>query len=107
MADGVQWGLVSKIISRFEEKGFILKALKLLQIHRSFALQHYADLVGKPFFDGLIDYVTSDLVIAMVWYGRGAILTGCKMLRVTKPTNSNPGTIRGDYGVRGGGLGGD
>ncbi|KAH7429283.1 hypothetical protein KP509_09G039900 [Ceratopteris richardii] len=90
---------VGKIISRFEEKGFILKALKFLQIDRSFASQHYADLAGKPFFDGLIDYVTSGPVVAMVWYGRGAVLTGRKMLGATKPADSNPGTIRGDYAV--------
>ncbi|MCO5591149.1 hypothetical protein L7F22_045130 [Adiantum nelumboides] len=97
--DGVQRGLIGEIISRFEQKGFILKAMKLVQIERSFAEKHYEDLAGKPFFGGLVEYVTSGPVVAMVWCGNGVVLTGRKMLGATKPADSAPGTIRGDFAV--------
>ncbi|KAL9269404.1 Nucleoside diphosphate kinase 1-like protein, partial [Drosera capensis] len=68
--DGVQRGLVGEIISRFEKKGFTLRGLKLLNVERSFAEQHYADLSAKSFFNGLVDYIISGPVVAMVWEGK-------------------------------------
>jgi nucleoside-diphosphate kinase len=95
--DGVQRGLIGKIITRFEEKGFKLVAMRLFKPDRALLEAHYADLAGKKFFPGLINYMDSGPVCAMVWVGMGAVLTGRKMLGATKPADSEPGTIRGDF----------
>jgi nucleoside-diphosphate kinase len=95
--DGVQRGLIGKIIARFEEKGFKLQAMKLASPPRSLLESHYADLSTKKFFPGLIDYMMSGPVCCMVWEGEGAVKTGRVMLGATKPSDSAPGTIRGDY----------
>ena len=95
--DGVQRGLVGQIISRFETKGFKLVAMKLQTPTRAHLEAHYADLSSKGFFAGLINYMASGPVCAMVWEGDNAVLTGRKMLGATKPFDSAPGTIRGDY----------
>ena len=95
--DGVQRGLIGPIISRFEQKGFKLVAMKLCMPGKEHMEKHYADLSGKGFFAGLIEYVTSGPVCCMVWEGDNAVLTGRKMLGATKPFDSEPGTIRGDF----------
>jgi len=95
--DGVQRGLVGPIISRFEQKGFKLVAMKLCSPGQAHMEQHYADLSGKGFFAGLVQYMCSGPVCAMVWEGDNAVATGRKMLGATKPFDSEPGTIRGDY----------
>ena len=95
--DGVQRGLIGKIIQRFEAKGFKLIAMKLVSPGREHMEHHYADLAGKKFFPGLISYMTSGPVCAMVWEGAGAVATGRKMLGATMPAESEPGTIRGDF----------
>lgn len=97
--DGVQRGLVGEIIARFEKKGFKLAAMKLMQPTRAHLEEHYADLAGKGFFAGLIDYMCSGPVCCMVWQGMGAVKTGRVMLGATKPADSAPGTIRGDYAI--------
>ncbi|KAK9749161.1 hypothetical protein RND81_02G106200 [Saponaria officinalis] len=97
--DGVQRGLVGEIISRFEKKGFSLKGLKLLSVDRPFAEKHYADLSAKPFFNGLVDYIISGPVVAMVWEGKGVVATGRKIIGATNPLASEPGTIRGDFAI--------
>ncbi|EFJ20334.1 hypothetical protein SELMODRAFT_109077 [Selaginella moellendorffii] len=97
--DGVQRGLVGEIIARFEKKGFTLKGLRLMQIEKSFAEKHYADLSAKPFFGGLVEYVTSGPVVAMVWEGKGVVETGRKIIGATNPAASAPGTIRGDFAI--------
>ncbi|CAL4932313.1 unnamed protein product [Urochloa decumbens] len=97
--DGVQRGLVGEIISRFEKKGFYLKALKLVNVERSFAEKHYSDLSAKPFFQGLVDYIISGPVVAMVWEGKSVVTTGRKIIGATNPLASEPGTIRGDFAV--------
>ena len=74
-------------------------ALKLVQIERSFAEKHYEDLSGKSFFAGLVEYVTSGPVVAMVWAGKGVVLTGRKIIGATNPAQSEPGTIRGDFAI--------
>ena len=76
--DGVQRGLIGKIIQRFEEKGFRLVAMKLMQASKEHMEGHYADLKEKPFFAGLVEYMTSGPVCAMVWEGKGAVATGRK-----------------------------
>ena len=95
--DGVQRGLIGPIITRFEQKGFKLVAMKLVSPGKAHLEQHYADLSGKGFFAGLIEYMNSGPVCAMVWEGDNAVATGRKMLGATKPFDSAPGTIRGDF----------
>ena len=95
--DGVQRGLIGQIISRFETKGFKLVAMKLNSPTREHLERHYADLSSKGFFAGLINYMASGPVCCMVWEGDNAVKTGRKMLGATKPFDSEPGTIRGDF----------
>ncbi|KAK1745971.1 nucleoside diphosphate kinase [Skeletonema marinoi] len=95
--DGVQRGLIGEIIKRFEQKGFKLVAMKLTSPGKAHMEEHYADLAGKKFFPGLISYMTSGPVCCMVWEGAGVVATGRKMLGATMPSESAPGTIRGDY----------
>merc|ERR1712012_1280525 len=97
--DGVQRGLVGEIISRFEKKGFKLVAMKYLQASVEHLEKHYADLSKKPFFPGLVKYMASGPVVAMVWEGLNAVKTGRVMLGETNPADSKPGTIRGDFCV--------
>lgn len=95
--DGVQRGLIGEIIKRFEQKGYKLVAMKLTSPGKAHMEDHYADLAGKKFFPGLISYMTSGPVCAMVWEGAGAVKEGRKMLGATMPSESACGTIRGDY----------
>ena len=95
--DGVQRGLIGPIITRFEQRGFKLVAMKLVTPGKAHLQEHYKDLSGKGFFAGLIEYMNSGPVCAMVWEGDNAVATGRKMLGATKPFDSAPGTIRGDY----------
>ncbi|KAI9322318.1 nucleoside diphosphate kinase [Dichotomocladium elegans] len=97
--DGVQRGLVSKIIARFEERGYKLVGLKAMVPSRELAEEHYADLKGRPFFNGLVDYMTNGKapVVAMVWEGKDVIRQGRAMIGATNPLESAPGTIRGQY----------
>ncbi|BCR89494.1 nucleoside diphosphate kinase [Aspergillus chevalieri] len=97
--DGVQRGLVGPIISRFENRGFKLAALKLATPSKEHLEKHYADLAGKPFFPGLITYMLSGPIVAMVWEGRDVVKTGRTILGATNPLASAPGTIRGDYAI--------
>ncbi|MQL75239.1 hypothetical protein Taro_007622 [Colocasia esculenta] len=97
--DGVQRGLVGDIIGRFEKKGFSLKGLKLVSVERAFAEKHYEDLSAKPFFNGLVEYIISGPVVAMVWEGKNVVVTGRKIIGATNPADSAPGTIRGDFAI--------
>jgi nucleoside-diphosphate kinase len=97
--DGVQRGLVGDIIHRFEAKGFTLVGLKLLKVTRELAEQHYDVHKEKPFFAGLVEFITSGPVVAMVWEGDGVVATARKMIGATNPLTAELGTIRGDYGV--------
>uniref|UniRef100_A0A0E0LKV1 Nucleoside diphosphate kinase n=1 Tax=Oryza punctata TaxID=4537 RepID=A0A0E0LKV1_ORYPU len=97
--DGVQRGLIGDIISRFEKKGFYLKGMKFMNVERSFAQQHYADLSDKPFFPGLVEYIISGPVVAMVWEGKDVVATGRRIIGATRPWEAAPGTIRADYAV--------
>ncbi|AFZ12924.1 nucleoside diphosphate kinase [Crinalium epipsammum PCC 9333] len=97
--DGVQRGLVGEIIRRYEAKGFTLVGLKLMQVSRELAEQHYDVHKERPFFSGLVDFITSGAVVAMVWEGDGVVASARKIIGATNPLTSEPGTIRGDYGV--------
>eukprot|EP00277_Geminigera_cryophila_P011769 CAMPEP_0179443640 /NCGR_PEP_ID=MMETSP0799-20121207/27088_1 /TAXON_ID=46947 /ORGANISM="Geminigera cryophila, Strain CCMP2564" /LENGTH=151 /DNA_ID=CAMNT_0021229889 /DNA_START=25 /DNA_END=480 /DNA_ORIENTATION=+ len=95
--DGVQRGLVAKVIARFEQKGFKLVAMKFKTPSKQLLEEHYADLKSKPFFPGLLEYMTSGPVVPMVWEGDGVVKAGRVLLGATKPSESAPGSIRGDY----------
>eukprot|EP00553_Chaetoceros_curvisetus_P004576 CAMPEP_0204617276 /NCGR_PEP_ID=MMETSP0717-20131115/4295_1 /ASSEMBLY_ACC=CAM_ASM_000666 /TAXON_ID=230516 /ORGANISM="Chaetoceros curvisetus" /LENGTH=181 /DNA_ID=CAMNT_0051630759 /DNA_START=353 /DNA_END=898 /DNA_ORIENTATION=- len=95
--DGVQRGLIGEIIARFEKKGYKLVAMKLTSPGKEHMEKHYADLSSKGFFGGLITYMTSGPVCAMVWEGKNVVLEGRKMLGATMPSESAMGTIRGDF----------
>jgi nucleoside-diphosphate kinase len=97
--DGVQRQLIGDIISRLETKGFTLVGLKLIQVNPALAAQHYGEHQAKPFFPGLVEFITSGPVVAMVWEGKGVVAAARKMIGVTNPLNAEPGTIRGDYGI--------
>ena len=97
--DGVQRQLVGEIIRRFEIKGFTLVGLKLLQVSRELAEQHYDVHRERPFFSSLVDFITSGPVVAMVWEGDGVVASARKIIGATNPLSAEPGTIRGDYGV--------
>jgi len=95
--DGLQRALVGDIISRFENKGLKLVALKLLLLDRERAEHHYAAHQKKSFYDALIEFITSGPVVAMVWEADNAVYIGRKLTGPTTPNEAPPGTIRGDY----------
>ena len=97
--DGVQRGIVSNIIERFENRGFQLVGMKLNKPSQATLEEHYKDLAEKPFFPKLMTYMTSGPVVCMVWQGKDVVATGRKMLGATNPLESLPGTIRGDYAI--------
>ena len=97
--DGVQRGFISEIIGRFERKGFKLVALKQLIPSRELAQKHYGVHKERPFFNDLVDFISSGPVVAMVWEGEGVISNARKMIGSTKPLEAEPGTIRGDLAV--------
>lgn len=97
--DGVQRKLVAEVIRRFEAKGFTLVGLKLLMVNQDLAEQHYDSLKEKPFFKGLVAFITSGPVVAMVWEGDGVVVAARKVIGATDPLNAEPGTIRGDFGA--------
>lgn len=96
--DCVQRRLIGAIIQRFEQKGLTLAAMKLMQIGRDLAEQHYGVHKGKPFYPGLIDYITSGPVVLMVVAGPNAIGISRKLMGKTFGFEAEPGTIRGDFG---------
>ncbi|GGO04398.1 nucleoside-diphosphate kinase [Saccharibacillus kuerlensis] len=95
--DGVQRGLVGRIVSRFEDKGFKMVAGKFMQISEEQAKRHYAEHEGKPFFGNLVEFITSGPVFAMVWEGDDVIALSRIAMGKTKVTEAQPGTIRGDF----------
>lgn len=97
--DGVQRGLVGEIIRRFETKGFTLVGLKFLKVSQELAQQHYDVHRERPFFAGLVEFITSSPVVAMVWEGDGVIASARKIIGATNPLTAEPGTIRGDFGL--------
>ncbi|KMY33050.1 nucleoside-diphosphate kinase [Lysinibacillus xylanilyticus] len=95
--DGVERQVVGDIVDRFERRGFVLKGAKLMVIPTELAEKHYAEHAERPFFGELVDFITSGPVFAMVWEGENVIKLARTMMGATKPEESNPGTIRGDY----------
>ncbi len=99
--DGVQRGLVGKLLARFEERGLKIVGLKLIQVDRALAEKHYAVHKGKFFYQGLVDYITSSPVAAMVLEGHEAIGVVRAMVGATRPWEAAAGTIRGDFALMG------
>ena len=97
--DGVQRNIVGEIISRFEKKGFKIVGLRMLQMDRAIAEKHYGEHIGKPFFEGLVAYITSGPVVAMVLEGKDVVTAVRAMNGATNPANAGPGTIRGDFAI--------
>ena len=97
--DAVQRGLIGEIIARFEGRGLKIVGMKLMQIDEALARRHYAVHEGKPFFEGLIRYITSAPVVVMVLQGPGAIEAARSTMGATNPVQAAPGTIRADYGL--------
>jgi nucleoside-diphosphate kinase len=95
--DGVKRGLVGEVVRRLEQKGFRIVGLKLMQIPRETAERHYGEHQGKPFFEGLVSFITSGPVVAMVVEGENAISEWRKMMGATNPKDAALGTIRGDF----------
>jgi nucleoside-diphosphate kinase len=99
--DAVQRGLIGEIIARFERKGLKVIGLRLLDVPRQMAEEHYAVHAGKHFYDGLVEFITSGPVAAVAIEGPDAIAIVRRMVGKTMPNEAEPGTIRGDLGVSG------
>jgi len=97
--DGVQRNLVGEVLRRFENRGLRIAALKLMQIPRATAEDHYAEHKGKGFYEGTVSYMTSAPVVVFVLEGPDAIAASRATMGATNPLNAHPGTIRADYGI--------
>ena len=97
--DGVQRSLIGEIISRLERRGLKLVAMKLMQVTEALAKRHYAEHAERPFFPGLVGFITSAPIVAMVWEAENAVEVVRNTMGGTKPANSPMGTIRGDLAL--------
>ena len=97
--DGVQRGLIGEVINRLEQRGLKLVGMKLMEVDDALARQHYGEHVDRPFFGGLVEFITSAPVVAMAWEADDAVEAGRHTMGQTNPTSSPPGTIRGDLGL--------
>jgi len=97
--DGVQRGLISLVLGALETKGYKLVGLKMLQVTPEQAARHYEEHVGKPFYPGLVEFITSGPVVAMVWEGPSVIKGVRALMGATNPVEAVPGSIRGSYAV--------
>ena len=95
--DGVKRGLIGKILERFENKGFKIVAMKLLQVTPEIAAKHYEEHYGKPFYPRLVHYITSGPIVAMVVEGEDCISGMRQLMGKTNPSQAEVGTIRGDF----------
>ncbi|UYN91026.1 MAG: nucleoside-diphosphate kinase [Anaerolineales bacterium] len=97
--DGVQRALVGEIIARLERRGLRLAGAKFMQVSTALAEEHYAEHKGRPFYNGLVEYITSAPVMAMAWEGPNAVAAIRQTMGATRPTEAAPGTIRHDFGL--------
>ena len=97
--DGVQRGLIGEVIGRLERRGLKLVGLKLVQVSDELARRHYGEHVDRPFFPGLVRFITSSPVVAMAWEADGAVEIVRNTLGATNPASAPPGTVRGDLGI--------
>ena len=97
--DAMQRGLAGEIISRLEKRGLKIVAMKMLQMDKALAKRHYAVHAGKAFFNGLVNFITSSPIIAIVFQGENAVAIIRQTMGGTDPTEADSGTIRGDFGI--------
>jgi nucleoside-diphosphate kinase len=97
--DAVQRGLIGPIVARFEQRGLCIVGMKFMRITRQLAERHYAIHKGKPFYEGLLDYITSGPVVVMALEGPQAIAAARATMGATRPAEASPGTIRADFGL--------
>jgi nucleoside-diphosphate kinase len=97
--DGVQRGLIGEVIARLERRGLRLVGAKFMQVSKELAETHYAIHKGKPFYEGLISYIISAPVMAMVWEGPNAVAAVRQTMGSTRPTEAAPGSVRHDFGL--------
>ena len=97
--DAMQRGLAFDVLGRLEQRGLRIAGLRLLQVDEAMAKRHYGEHEGKPFFEGLVSYITSGPIIAAVFEGTNAVAAARSTIGSTNPTESTPGTIRGDLGL--------
>ena len=97
--DAVQRGLIGEVLGRLEARGLRIVGLRLMHVDDALARRHYAEHDGKPFFAGLVDYITSSPLVAAVLEGPDAIAAARQTMGATRPTEAAPGTIRGDLGL--------
>ena len=97
--DAMQRGLAGEIICRLERRGLKIVAIRMLKVTKPLAKKHYAEHEGKPFFVGLVDYITSSPIIAAVFEGNNAILATRHTMGATSPTEAAPGSVRADFGL--------
>ncbi len=97
--DGMRRGLAGEVVSRFERRGLELRGVRLLRITKAMARKHYAEHVRKPFFDGLVEFITSGPVLAVAVSGESAISVVRAMMGATNPVEAAPGTMRGDLAI--------
>jgi nucleoside-diphosphate kinase len=97
--DGVQRGLIGEVISRFERRGLKLVGMKFMQVSKEIAETHYGEHKGKPFYNGLVSYITSAPIVAMVWEGKDAAAVARATIGATNPAAAGAGTIRGDFAI--------
>ena len=97
--DGVQRGLVGEVVRRYEQRGLKVVGLKLMKVSRQLAEEHYAEHKGKPFYAGLVEYITSGPVVALALEGKDAVNVVRAINGATNPANAAPGTLRGDFAL--------
>ena len=97
--DGVQRGLIGEVVSRLERRGLRLVAARFMSVSKELAEKHYAVHKGKPFYEGLINYIVSAPVMAMVWEGPNAVAAIRQTMGSTRPTEAAPGTLRHDFAL--------
>lgn len=97
--DSIQRGLAGEVISRLERRGLKFVAMKLMKVSEDLAHRHYGEHVGKPFFDGLVKFITSSPIVAMVVEGENAVEVVRNVIGATNPAQAGPGTIRGDLAL--------
>jgi len=95
--DAVQRGLIGEILQRFEKKGFKILGLKFVLLDRETAEEHYAEHIGKPFYEKLVNFITSGPIVVMVIKGKNAVEVSRRMMGATDPSKADNGTIRADY----------
>ena len=97
--DAVQRGLTGEILQRFEQRGLQIIGMKFAQVTRELAMKHYGEHEGKPFFEPLVDYITSSPVVLIALTGNNVIAAARQTIGSTKPLEAEPGTIRGDFAL--------